>query len=89
MDAKQDSGNEARRIIDARWPDVAKSLEAARTSISALPELQLDKSGSVPTLCVGDIRLASAWTPEKEAELQCSVIRATSKQVTLSPCTAD
>ncbi len=83
MDANQDSGNEARRIIAVRWPAVADALDAADLSLPALPALQLDKSGPIATLCVGDIRLASAWEPEKEAALQCSVIHPAAAQATL------
>ena len=83
MDSNQDSGIEARRIIATRWPAVEEALIAADADASASAELQLDKSGPVATLCVGDIRLASAWAPEKEAELQCSVVHPTAKRVTL------
>ena len=83
MDANQDSGNEARRVINARWPVVAKAMDAINVNASSLPALQLDKSGPVPTLCVGDIRLASAWAPEKEATLQCSVVHPSAQHVTL------
>jgi len=59
------------------------AIDAAADDASSLPELQLDKSGLVPTLCVGEIRLASAWQPEKEAALQMSAIPESAMQVTL------
>ena len=83
MDANQDSGNEARRIIALRWPSVAAALDAADSESAALAGLQLDKSGPVATLYAGDIRLASAWDPLKEAELQCSVVNPGAKHITL------
>ena len=83
MDANQDSGNEARRIIAVRWPSVVDALDAVDSASAALPDLQLDKSGPVATLYAGDIRLASAWDPLKEAELQCSVVNPGAKHITL------
>jgi len=83
MDANHDSGIEARRIIASRWPAVGAALAKASAGAGELPELQLDTSGPVPTLCAGDIRLASAWAPEREARLQCSVVNPLINQVTL------
>lgn len=83
MDGDYDSGKEARLIIKSRWPAMYTRMEAADTKAGLVPQIQLDKSGKVPTLCVGDIRLASAWAPEKEALLQVSGIPPSSQQVTL------
>lgn len=83
MDANHDSGIEARRIIGSRWPAVGAALEKASAGTDGLPELQLDTGGPVPTLCAGEIRLASAWAPEREAQLQCSVVNPLVNQVTL------
>lgn len=83
MDANQDSGTEARRIICVRWPAFAQALSEPDHYPSTLPRLELDKSGPVTTLCANGIRLASAWAPDKEAALQIASVPDTARDVTL------
>jgi hypothetical protein len=83
MDANQDSGTEARRIVSARWPAFAQALTEPDQYPSTMPLLELDRSGPVTTLCANGIRLASAWAPDKEAELQIASVPNTTRDVTL------
>ena len=68
-----------RETIAARWPNVLRRLDQA----APVTDLELDESGSVPTLRACGLRLASAWDPEAEARLQCSHLPENCKAVTV------
>ncbi len=79
MDEKPPPGQAARDIIADRWPSIAVHMQQARCTI----ELELDQSGEVPTLLANGIRLASAWQPEREAQLQCGPVLPDVAELTL------
>ncbi len=72
-------GDQARSIIAERWPDVARRLRSA----PPFRQLELDTAGPVQTLSARGIRLASAWQPDAEAELQVAHLRRVNDAVTL------
>jgi hypothetical protein len=79
MEENVPPGQVARDIIASRWPAMAASLHSAECTI----DLQLDQTGEVPTLLANGIRLASAWQPDREAQLQCGESIAAEEHLTL------
>ncbi len=79
MNAPQQSVNESRAIIAERWPDISTALARA----SHKPELALYDEGEYPTIVAGGLRLASAWNPVGEAQLQLESIPLSAKCATL------
>jgi hypothetical protein len=62
--------------IAARWPQVARALEAA-------PAVVVERAGTPPRLTVDGIQLASAYDAEAEATLQARSIEAVAREATV------